>query len=448
MSKSLVSVVRYEKPGESVRKAVELAKGLDHLPNKASVYIKPNIVAWYAAGPFPKWGVITTSRVIEDVVILLKERGIDDITIGEGMSSEHAYTTLGYYELNKKYGVKVKNGFDSEMEEVDLGDGIALNFSANFIHSDFVITIPAMKCHNQTVVSLGIKNLKGMIDANSRKICHNADPNRDLHFHIARLADKMPPMLNVIDGIYTLEKGPSYDGRMKRSNVLVASSDVLSADMVGAKILGYNPSDVPHLVHAAKNRNRPWDLSDIEVMGEKIENVASFHKFDFEYIEDENGCMPEALHRSGVKGLYYRKFDSTMCTSCSGMNGNFLNRFRSLYNPETPYDRVEVLSGKIMEPTPGMNYTVLFGKCQVDKNENHPDIKEAILIKGCPPQMQLMSKGLAKMGINMPEGAMGAGRPSRRDQAAGPPPGGGIPHPYMSRYEGNPEFEESFFRVT
>jgi uncharacterized protein (DUF362 family) len=44
MGKSLVSIVRYEKPLESIRKAVDLSKGLDHLPAKARVFIKPNIV--------------------------------------------------------------------------------------------------------------------------------------------------------------------------------------------------------------------------------------------------------------------------------------------------------------------------------------------------------------------------------------------------------------------
>ena len=84
MSKSLVAIVRYDKPLESVRKALELSRGLDHLPSKAKVFIKPNIVFWTRAVTFPKWGVITTSRVVEDMIILLKERGIDDITIGEG----------------------------------------------------------------------------------------------------------------------------------------------------------------------------------------------------------------------------------------------------------------------------------------------------------------------------------------------------------------------------
>ena len=85
MSKSLVAVVRYESPLESVRKAVKLSGGFENLPSGARVFIKPNIVYWTKAVQFPKWGVITTSRVVEDMVVLLKEHGIDDIIIGEGI---------------------------------------------------------------------------------------------------------------------------------------------------------------------------------------------------------------------------------------------------------------------------------------------------------------------------------------------------------------------------
>ena len=46
---------------------------------------KPNIVFWTRKVAFPKWGVITTSRMIEDIVVLLKEQGVDDMTIGEGI---------------------------------------------------------------------------------------------------------------------------------------------------------------------------------------------------------------------------------------------------------------------------------------------------------------------------------------------------------------------------
>ena len=142
-----------------------------------------------------------------------------------------------------------------------------LKFNSDILNADFVVDLPVMKAHNQTMVSLGIKNLKGTIDIPSRKRCHNMTPRKDLHFWISKLADKMPPIFTLIDGIYTAERGPHIDGLMHRSDILVASADILSADMIGAKALGYEPSAVPYIVHAAEKRARPLDLSYIEVVG-------------------------------------------------------------------------------------------------------------------------------------------------------------------------------------
>jgi len=85
MTKYKVSVVKYERSRESVKNAVNLINGLKELPDKAKVFIKPNVVYWNRNCDFPKWGVITTSSVIEDIILLLKEKGIQDIKIGEGM---------------------------------------------------------------------------------------------------------------------------------------------------------------------------------------------------------------------------------------------------------------------------------------------------------------------------------------------------------------------------
>src|SRR4030042_6577107 len=114
MSTPKVAIVRYEQPLESVKKAVDLSGGLDKLPRGARVFVKPNIVSWTRVGPFPKWGVITTSRVIQDMVYLLTESGIDDITIGEGTvvrdpkdreTAAHAFETLGYDPIKNRHGV-------------------------------------------------------------------------------------------------------------------------------------------------------------------------------------------------------------------------------------------------------------------------------------------------------------------------------------------------------
>ena len=132
MDKHKVSIVRYAQPLASVRQAVELCGGLERVGAGAKVFLKPNIVFWSRSVPFPKWGVITTSRVMEDLVVLLKERGVDDITIGEGTvvgrpddreTAPHAFESLGYNRLQARYGVKCLDIFQRPFEEVDLGDG-------------------------------------------------------------------------------------------------------------------------------------------------------------------------------------------------------------------------------------------------------------------------------------------------------------------------------------
>ncbi|MDI6762360.1 MAG: DUF362 domain-containing protein [Thermodesulfobacteriota bacterium] len=439
MLKPIVSIVRYEKPLESVRKAVDLSGGLDHLPGKAKVFIKPNIVFWTRTTPFPKWGVITTSRVIEDMVILLKERGINEITILEGITTfdpkdtetpAHAFESLGYNVLKGRYGVKTLNIFERPFKKLDLGAGVVLNFNEDILQSDFVINFPVLKTHAQTVVSLGIKNIKGLIDVPSRKKCHSPHPKKDLDYMVARLANKLPPSFTLLDGIYTAERGPFFEGRLRRSNILIASSDIFSVDKVGAKVLGYDPSEIPHLVHAGQDLGRPLDLSDVDVVGEKIEAVASYHEHAFPYTED--GSLPKPLEKLGVKGLSYPKYDHTICTYCSGFTTIMLMAIANAWRGK-PWDEVEILTGKRMKPTPGKKKTILLGKCMVQANKDSSDIQEMIAVKGCPPDLGEARDALRQAGIDVNPAFF-----DNMDMAAGF---------FMKKFEGKPEFDESFFRI-
>ena len=111
MSKSVVAVVKYKKPLASVREAVALSGGLNHMPSKAKVLIKPNIVFWTKTVEFPKWGVITTSRTVEDMVEILKERGVNDIVIVEGI------VTRIKKELGGKATVVATGGYGNLMAQ-------------------------------------------------------------------------------------------------------------------------------------------------------------------------------------------------------------------------------------------------------------------------------------------------------------------------------------------
>jgi uncharacterized protein (DUF362 family) len=439
--KQTVSIVRYEKPLNSTKKAVDLSQGLDHLPSNASVFIKPNIVFWSRFGPFPAYGVITTSRIVEDMVILLKERGIQKIVIGEGIvlfdprdreTPAHAFETLGYNTMKQKYGVEVLNLFERPYDKVAFRDGTVLNFNRDFLNADFVINIPVLKTHAQTVVSLGIKNLKGTIDVNSRKKCHSADTEKDLHYMIARFQEILPNGFTLIDGIYTNERGPGFDGKIRRENLLIGSRDVISADKVGAMVLGYDPSEIPYLAQTAHGAGRPIDLSDTDVVGEKIEDVASKHQYSFPYTPDESHALPIPMKRMGIKGLSFRKYDHSMCTYCSLLNGMILTAISQSWEGK-PWDDVEVLTGKIMAPTPGKKKTILIGKCMYQANKNNPNIKEMFAVKGCPPSMTQIVDVFQTAGIPLRPDIFEA-----KEQ---------LPAFFMKKYEGKPDFDMNLFRV-
>ena len=85
---NLVSVVKYEKPYDSVRKAVEMAKGLDHLPPKSKVFIKPNLTY-----PVYKKGVTTRYVFVRNIVAALKRLNKElEICIGEGEGGYNSFS--------------------------------------------------------------------------------------------------------------------------------------------------------------------------------------------------------------------------------------------------------------------------------------------------------------------------------------------------------------------
>ena len=104
MNKSTVSIVKYDDTLDSFRKSIELSNGFDRLKKDDRVLLKPNLVCTDAgSNKIPKWGMITTTRVIEHTIQLLKEYGCTNISIGEGSLANDeigAYTYRAYKWLD------------------------------------------------------------------------------------------------------------------------------------------------------------------------------------------------------------------------------------------------------------------------------------------------------------------------------------------------------------
>ncbi|HWJ02100.1 MAG TPA: DUF362 domain-containing protein, partial [Verrucomicrobiae bacterium] len=244
-------------------------------------------------------------------------------------------------------------------------------------------------------VSLGIKNLKGCLNRQSKIFCHGVG-EEDLNRTFPRIIEKLPVALTIIDGIFTLEKGPGHTGKAFKKDLLIASSDPFAADIVGAEVLGYKAAEVEHLTNFAQWHDYSLELEDYEVKGERLEGHREFVDYDWEWSEDDTG--PAGFAKRGITGLAIRKYDSSLCTGCSVQYNPMLILFSSAFKGE-PFPNVEVVSGKRQLAAPGFAKTILFGKCASHLNKNNPNIEQAIPIWGCPPDLKKFEETLTKEGI-------------------------------------------------
>ena len=405
--KSVVSLVRYNKSPESLREAIELCNGFEGLDKKGRVLIKPNLVQWDNQFRIAPFGVFTTTRLVEDLIILLIDYGCESISIGEGsIESENGAGTmevfegLGYDEIAKRYKVSLLDFNKSKSISVTVPDHLKFNIADEAVNYEFVIDFPVLKTHAQSKVSLALKNLKGCLKTPSKKLCHH--PQLGLEYCFQFIADYVKPSLTIIDGIYALEKGAFEFGNAYRKNVIVSSKNILGADLVAARIIGYLPQDITHFAEYARRHNQSLSLNDYEIKGEKIEDHIKALKWDWAWTKDNTG--PGVFDKLGISGIRLPKYDDTLCSGCSPL-ANMVNILVLSAFKGEPLPKIEILNGKKMQANPQFDKTILIGNCIIEANTNNVHIKESIKVNGCPPKYKKVMAALREAGLDINERA-------------------------------------------
>jgi uncharacterized protein (DUF362 family) len=129
-----------------------------------------------------------------------------------------------------------------------------------------LISVPKLKIHRLATVTLGIKNMMGALA--SKGSMHNGRLNEN----IADLASLLRPSLTVIDGIIAGE-GHETSGNPVKMDLVIAGTDPVAVDAVGAAVMGIQPTEVEHLVLAERKGLGTCRLENIEVIGEPVEKV-------------------------------------------------------------------------------------------------------------------------------------------------------------------------------
>lgn len=389
-----VSVVKFDGTFESISRAIDLCGGFAKLNKNDRVLIKPNITfsGWM---PIPPYGMVTTSKMVEGILLKLTEHGCNNVSIGEGSitgvmgsNTRRGYKYTGIDRIARRYGARLIDLNEGPFERTDLG-GIKVGIAKPALEADFLINVPVLKTHPQVKASLGFKNLKGCLDTASRKTFHM----KGLEHLICLLNQVLKCDLTVIDGIYLLEKGPdAMVGIPHRKNLIVASRDIFACDCVGATILGFEPSQIGYLKDYAEIHNRPADLSTFQITGERIEPLKEKPEWE---VDPEK----ELFELAGITGLSFPHPGQHICSGCYANLVYSIGIF-SKVNPNLNLGDTQICCGKQeVHNGPGQRI-ILYGNCAIKSNGKE---QSALSIAGCPPKTMTTLFFLMKTLLSRPK---------------------------------------------
>ncbi len=298
----VVSIVKIKEDriGAAVEEAIELLGGIEAvLGDKQRIMLKPNLT-----GPDPRY--TTKPEVIKALAVLMQNAG-REVLIGEGSAAapgfnadeegvhftrdtgildgmqKYVFDELGYTALAESLGIPLINLHTGEMVEVEVPNAFVFNkitVHKSLSEIDLLCSVPMMKTHVLARVTLGMKNLIGLYPGSAycavRSCVHNQAWEKNspcVAFEIVDMVRACPPGLTVIDGSTSMEGNGPADGELVKTDLIVAGTNPLATDMVGAKIMGFHKNEVASLAMALRAGMRPTSLDYVEIRGEPLENV-------------------------------------------------------------------------------------------------------------------------------------------------------------------------------
>lgn len=287
------------------------------LSNKNKIFIKPNLCNDSPSSS----GVTTDLKIVISLIQSLKEIGVTDICVGESAiyKTDEVLKKHDFYSL-KDYGVKAINLDTDEWIKVEskLFESFkSFHLPKTVLESDIIISVPKMKTHALTGVTLSIKNLFGLIPRGDRKIAHKENINEAI-VAIFNYLYNQKKFFSVVDGITALEgkRGPTI-GNPVNLGLIIMGNDPVAVDATCVRIMGANPVEIPH-INIAKELGL-GHTEDIEIIGKHTFEVKKFVFPDLNITHHENliyGLIYGYVEKISKKYPY--TVAQEKCTLCKG----------------------------------------------------------------------------------------------------------------------------------
>ena len=231
------------------------------------VLLKPNLLR----GFHPDRCVTTHPVVLEAVCRVLKDLSVSQIVISDSPalgSLSAVADKAGYGLLEKKYGAQILPLTDPiPFESIE---GVPhLKIAGCLDQFDRIINLPKVKAHCQMTMTLGIKNLFGLVIGKRKPVLHCLVKNDKIKFGkmLIDIARHVKPCLTIADGIQAMQGQGPLNGTPYSLGVMGAGTDMTALDRVFADLLNI-PLDKVYALQAARLKQfGKYHLEDIEVSG-------------------------------------------------------------------------------------------------------------------------------------------------------------------------------------
>ncbi len=271
---SRVAVVKGERGLEPVYRAMELIPYREALEPYDTVLIKPNLITSHTY----ETGITTDPIVVEAVIRIVHELGKKALVVeteGGITSPDTAIHETGMMEVIERLGseyINMRKLEDKVELEVKESRKIKKFKVARIATESAIITVPSMKTLHHTVITMGLKNMFGMLTTRKKYPMHRHGMNNVIY----DICKTLPPTLSVIDGFYGKSGRGPWEGTPVKMDTIIASIDPVAADATAARCIGIDPMTIDHVrwLHEAGM----GEITDIEVVGDGIEDV--YQKWD------------------------------------------------------------------------------------------------------------------------------------------------------------------------
>ena len=269
VDKSYVAIVKGERGHEPVWKALDLIDYKSALAGYSRALIKVNFIntqTWDS-------GATTDPMVVEAIILRLKDLGMEAIVVESDATmtnADKAYEATGMKEMVERNGVKFLNlRYEKDKVKIPIPKGETLKSITvpRIVTESAVISAAKLKTHIATKVTLGMKNMFGLLPDKFKGKYHMNGISKV----VVDINTVIKPQLTVIDGFVAMEgRGPT-DGDPVKMDLIIAGRDVVATDATGARVMGLDPHEISHIRTAAEKGL--GNIDNIEILGSKLEDV-------------------------------------------------------------------------------------------------------------------------------------------------------------------------------